>query len=124
MVAFVSSLPTFIRRLPKQAFVFSPGNLRYDTGGNGISAVSLAWNWSVDNVGTMAFEVYLDNILASEVLYDVHYPGDERHAAASRRNHLVISGEFAFRNPVIREQDLFGMGDHHVSLTTSRGDLS
>ena len=40
------------------------------------------------------------------------------------RNPLVISGEFAFRNPVIREQDLFGMRDHHVSLTTSRGDLS
>src|SRR5437867_7343379 len=75
MVAFVSSLPTFSRRLPEQAFVFSPGNLRYDTGCNGISAVSLAWNWSVDNVGTMAFEVYVDNILASEVLYDVHYPG-------------------------------------------------
>src|SRR3989441_12533841 len=40
------------------------------------------------------------------------------------RNHLVISGKVAFCNPVIREQDLFGMGDHHVSLTTSRGDLS
>ena len=40
------------------------------------------------------------------------------------RDHLVVSGEFAFRNPVIREQHLFGMGDHHVSLTTSRGDLS
>src|SRR5204862_7024515 len=39
-------------------------------------------------------------------------------------NHLVVSGEFAFRNSVIRKQDLFGMGDYHVSLTTSRGDLS
>ena len=40
------------------------------------------------------------------------------------RNHLVVSGEFAFRDPVIGEQHFFGMGDHHVSRTTSRGDLS
>src|SRR5262245_34067493 len=41
-----------------------------------------------------------------------------------RRNHRVVGGEFTFRNPVIGEQDFFGMSNHHVSLTTSRGDLS
>jgi chitodextrinase len=43
--------------------------------GNGISSVGLGWNWSADNVGTMAYEIYMDNVLVGEVLYDVHYPG-------------------------------------------------
>jgi hypothetical protein len=35
------------------------------------------------------------------------------------RNHLVVSGEFAFRNPVIGKQDLFRMSYHHVSLSVA-----
>src|SRR5262245_14402481 len=40
------------------------------------------------------------------------------------RNHFVVGGKFAFGNPVIGKQDLLGVRDHHVSLTTSRADLS
>src|SRR5262249_10266628 len=40
------------------------------------------------------------------------------------RDHLVIGGEFSFRNAVVGEQDFFRMRYHHVSRTTSRGDLS
>src|SRR5262245_21081730 len=35
------------------------------------------------------------------------------------RHHFVVSGEFALRNPVIREHDLLRMRDHHLLRTTS-----
>src|SRR5690348_14379325 len=40
------------------------------------------------------------------------------------RDHFVIRGEVSLGNSVIRKQNLFRMRDHHVSLTTSRADLS
>jgi len=41
--------------------------------GNGISSVGLMWNGSADNVGTTAYEVYMDGTLVEEVLLDVQY---------------------------------------------------
>ena len=52
----------------------APGNLRVmPWWGNGISSVGLMWDGSPDNVGTAAYEVYMDGSLANEVLLDVQY---------------------------------------------------
>src|SRR5262249_39732239 len=41
-----------------------------------------------------------------------------------RRDGLVIRGELALGDPVVREQDLVRMRNHDISRTTSRADLS
>ena len=41
-----------------------------------------------------------------------------------RRDHFVVRRQLALGNSVVGKQNFFGMRDHHVSLTTSRGDLS
>src|SRR5688572_4721169 len=41
-----------------------------------------------------------------------------------RRDHLVIAGKFTFCDASVWKQDFVRMCDHHVSLTTSRADLS
>lgn len=41
--------------------------------GNGISSVGLGWNGSADNVGTMAYEIHMDDTLVGETLFDVQY---------------------------------------------------
>ena len=52
----------------------APGNLHViPNWGNGISSVGLMWNGSADNVGTTAYEVYMDGSLVAEVLLDVQY---------------------------------------------------
>src|SRR3954462_674900 len=41
-----------------------------------------------------------------------------------RRDRFVISGQLALGDPVVREQNLVGVGNHWSSRTTSRGTLS
>jgi chitodextrinase len=43
--------------------------------GNGISTVGLGWGWATDDVGTLAYEIYMDGVLVGETLLDVHYGG-------------------------------------------------
>ena len=52
----------------------TPANLQVlQSWGNGISSVGLGWNWSADDTGTMAYEIYRDGILVGENVPDVHY---------------------------------------------------
>ena len=52
----------------------APANLHVvPNSGNGISSVGLMWNGAADNVGTTAYEVYMDDTLVAEVLMDVQY---------------------------------------------------
>ena len=35
--------------------------------------MGLQWNGSADNVGTTAYEIYMDDVLVDEVLFDAQY---------------------------------------------------
>src|SRR5215468_9519145 len=54
-----------------------------------------------------------------EAFHCYRTPNDVRQH--QRRDHLVVACEFAFRDPILRKQDFFGMADHHFSQTTSCG---
>jgi chitodextrinase len=52
----------------------APGNLRTSQVLQP-GSVALAWNWANDNVGTIAYGIYMDGELVGETTWDVHYPG-------------------------------------------------
>jgi chitodextrinase len=77
--AVVLTTPTGTDTTPPAA----PPNLQ-QSGPAGPSSVDLGWGWSVDDVGTTAFEIYMDGQLVAENLYDVHYPGVNTWATIRR----------------------------------------